>query len=321
MTIMSCRTESRSIPAWAGKPKRESSGLHRRQVHPRVGGETRWRSLARRSLRGPSPRGRGNRVPAASSAVGGRSIPAWAGKPITSRVAITAVTVHPRVGGETCASRAVMVSIAGPSPRGRGNRRALATARRAWRSIPAWAGKPSCVRLRGRESEVHPRVGGETWRAAGSMARRSGPSPRGRGNHCSADSLVDHVRSIPAWAGKPPVRLGRHRAGRVHPRKPRKRSSRCSRSIPAWAGKPHALRRERSRDEVHPRVGGETTEMTCACAPSRGPSPRGRGNLRDRQRWQARRRSIPAWAGKPSRDRSPWPSLWVHPRVGGETMR
>ena len=50
-----------------------------------------------------------------------------------------------------------------------------------------------------------------------------------------------------------------------------------------------------------------------------GPSPRGRGNHRAGARWRIGRRSIPAWAGKPSRCSPATTPLGVHPRVGGET--
>ena len=68
-------------------------------------------------------------------------------------------------------------------------------------------------------------------------------------------------------------------------------------------------------------MGGETPSPGARLAAQPGPSPRGRGNPRDRARAGLRRRTIPAWAGKPKaagrdrgRDRD-------HPRVGGETRR
>ena len=45
-----------------------------------------------------------------------------------------------------------------------------------------------------------------------------GLSPRGRGNLDIAPPLVGHRRSIPAWAGEPPLPVFIHRDGAVYPR-------------------------------------------------------------------------------------------------------
>ena len=90
-----------SIPAWAGKPPihgDEGAGI---RVHPRVGGETRSGVWAASSIRGPSPRGRGNRKQVPPGRMGPGSIPAWAGKPPDSLAFAYVDAVHPRVGGET----------------------------------------------------------------------------------------------------------------------------------------------------------------------------------------------------------------------------
>ena len=70
-----------SIPAWAGKPVGPAQPHAWRRVHPRVGGETHATAGRRDELRGPSPRGRGNREVGGVIGSGGGSIPAWAGKP------------------------------------------------------------------------------------------------------------------------------------------------------------------------------------------------------------------------------------------------
>ena len=71
------------------------------------------------------------------------------------------------------------------------------------------------------------------------------------------------------------------------------------RSIPAWAGKPPGRNVDTISKEVHPRVGGETAGSDTSSPPMDGPSPRGRGNPRVDSRVGSRGGSIPAWAGKP----------------------
>ena len=134
--------DSRSIPAWAGKPATQASASCSTRVHPRVGGETTALSVGAGATFGPSPRGRGNRRRGGRCRGASRSIPAWAGKPTTFRSLIPAFRVHPRVGGETVYHRPFKRSGRGPSPRGRGNRAPLHPRRPLSRSIPAWAGKP-----------------------------------------------------------------------------------------------------------------------------------------------------------------------------------
>ena len=112
----------------------------------------------------------------------------------------------------------------------------------------------------------------------------AGPSPRGRGNPRDAAGATFRLRSIPAWAGKP-----------------------------------EAIMWDPSTEGVHPRVGGETGYSTDWSTRYQGPSPRGRGNQRDRLADVVADGSIPAWAGKPASHPSPPASLEVHPRVGGET--
>ena len=155
--------------------------------------------------------------------------------------------VHPRVGGETARVVNSPRIAHGPSPRGRGNRRLL----------------------------------------AGRRLTKAGPSPRGRGNPSPPSPLIDGlIRSIPAWAGKPPPRRGSGRwSPGVHPRvggetgEPDEAVDHRRGSIPAWAGKP---------------ASGDIGGRRDGSIPAWAGKPRSDGHRR-----HDRLRSIPAWAGKP----------------------
>ena len=132
---------------------------------------------------------------------------------------------------------------------------------------------------------VYPRVGGETRTGLMIPSSTRGLSPRGRGN-------PPYLIAALALVG----------------------------SIPAWAGKPHVLGVVGRGQRVYPRVGGETRPsvlLRCRCG---GLSPRGRGNRLMPLATASCLRSIPAWAGKPSRLRRESRGPRVYPRVGGETI-
>ena len=213
------------------------------------------------------------------------SIPAWAGKPRWTLCPTGCSEVYPRVGGETGRSDDSAAACAGLSPRGRGNLSTISSCRSRSGSIPAWAGKPGAAISGGVAVWVYPRVGGETSTRSATATTCAGLSPRGRGNRLSQYSDLDLAGSIPAWAGKP-------RRGGAHAR----------------------------LEAVYPRVGGETSGGRRRRTPSRGLSPRGRGNPRPIGPFLTGQRSIPAWAGKPSMARPGRYIRGVYPRVGGETM-
>ncbi len=110
----------------------------------------------------------------------------------------------------------------------------------------------------------------------------AGPSPRGRGSPMASGNEVRCIGSIPAWAGEPRRRLSDARLTGVHPR--------------VGGGAPHNDQPEHQRQ---------------------GPSPRGRGSHQNRRPGRGRLRSIPAWAGEPSRAPMSQCRARVHPRVGG----
>ena len=171
-------------------------------VYPRVGGETISSRSMVHSTHGLSPRGRGNLIGGRRNCFRWRSIPAWAGKPRSTRSATSTTTVYPRVGGETSimalplrfgygsipawagnprhlpARRYVHRSI----PRGRGNLSSVSVPPAVAGSIPAWAGKPRPSSPKPAVGVVYPRVGGETDNKTHVVAEVEGLSPRGRGN-------------------------------------------------------------------------------------------------------------------------------------------
>ena len=174
-----------------------------------------------------------------------------------------------------------------------------------------------------------------------------GLSPRVRGNHLRPEFFLWVWGSIPACAGKPPIRQLDCPMLKVYPRvcgetcklhrgnstswglSPRVRGNlrfdtlyfwNCG-SIPACAGKPALGRADRNGLAVYPRVCGETDTDDIILCPQLGLSPRVRGNLSCCSAQNARVRSIPACAGKPRTGDVGCSGVWVYPRVCGETAR
>ena len=137
------RADHRSIPAWAGEPRRPPSGSSPPPVYPRVGGGTNGEVGAGRRILGLSPRGRGNLHHRCSWGTSFGSIPAWAGEPASLPAICPRWWVYPRVGGGTRPRAATSIMSRGLSPRGRGNRDEDRAAPSSQGSIPAWAGEPS----------------------------------------------------------------------------------------------------------------------------------------------------------------------------------
>ena len=294
----------RSIPAWAGEPILATAGASACKVYPRVGGGTDCLRVPIGILSGLSPRGRGNLLPDALDGINYRSIPAWAGEPSLRRRKARMLAVYPRVGGGTPSVAPPGLTPAGLSPRGRGNHPGGGRAGPVRRSIPAWAGEPYRGGPGLRHAEVYPRVGGGTLPGAGARRGLVGLSPRGRGNRGPFKPRHETARSIPAWAGEPPLAGGLLPGLPVYPRvgggtaakmyelgfpvglSPRGRGNpleegelaRGHRSIPAWAGEPLTLPRRCFGCTVYPRVGGGTSLTELEEAMELGLSPRGRGN-------------------------------------------
>ena len=289
---------------------------------------------------------RGNLRSGVSPIAQSGSIPAYAGEPSPSDAYTELERVYPRVCGGTSRRWCIGCWNGGLSPRMRGNLVLKSNVVSGIGSIPAYAGEPGPAASASPIPEVYPRVCGGTGpsfggnpqggvypRVCGGTCQRwphflhcQGLSPRMRGNPGPDERYCADCRSIPAYAGEPPVPF-RHRAPRpVYPRvcggtapgwarrrsskglSPRMRGNPCDRappafiirSIPAYAGEPPQRRRRRLLAAVYPRVcGGTLTLRHCVGTPG-CLSPRMRGNPLYPD-WRRRGiGSIPAYAGEPA---------------------
>ena len=231
------------------------------------------------------PRGRGNPNADMSEPYYWRSIPAWAGEPRINPRLGRWRGVYPRVGGGTLRYLSVPTFSQGLSPRGRGNPTNSEGSDDWTGSIPAWAGEPGKARPFSPMGWVYPRVGGGTATWKHGSRPPNGLSPRGRGNLRRFVFSLARERSIPAWAGEPPL-----------------------------------LETPLHRISVYPRVGGGTLVKAGIMMLTPGLSPRGRGNLCLPSARGIVCGSIPAWAGEPVPSAPSRHSMWVYPRVGGGTV-
>ena len=160
--IDKAKTEG-SIPACAGEPITRSSSVGTVRVYPRVcGGTARYLSTAP-TMKGLSPRVRGNRKPCAKKGAALGSIPACAGEPAGAFREFRHTGVYPRVCGGTYQAQWMKDQREGLSPRVRGNRGWMG-GRLMWSgSIPACAGEPGPASRPVRPGRVYPRVCGGTW--------------------------------------------------------------------------------------------------------------------------------------------------------------
>ncbi len=131
-----------TIPAWAGEPCSPQAASIGLGDHPRVGGGTDLARNSDGSVKGPSPRGRGNPNRLNGCSAGAGTIPAWAGEPNTLLSQFIGLRDHPRVGGGTANHRMGHQLAKGPSPRGRGNLCNFIGHELLDGTIPAWAGEP-----------------------------------------------------------------------------------------------------------------------------------------------------------------------------------
>ena len=154
----------RSIPACAGEPPGFQRSGFALPVYPRVCGGTHLGRLPISTIRGLSPRVRGNPDCELEFCHDSRSIPACAGEPIPGKRRVPALWVYPRVCGGTIQPPPPLARCLGLSPRVRGNPGVRAPAKAGPGSIPACAGEPGFESRRRAFCRVYPRVcGGTMW--------------------------------------------------------------------------------------------------------------------------------------------------------------
>ena len=124
---------TRSIPACAGEPAAQDSQTTPPTVYPRVCGGTTAVRINGVDYGGLSPRVRGNPRCASWKAGASGSIPACAGEPSRSSSCCADCTVYPRVCGGTQGQVRFYRTLAGLSPRVRGNHSVAGC-----RSTPIW---------------------------------------------------------------------------------------------------------------------------------------------------------------------------------------
>ena len=172
MGLARSTTDAGSIPAYAGEPYRDYIGTPIGKVYPRVCGGTEFIQIGTDYNKGLSPRMRGNPLPNRKNRAVSRSIPAYAGEPLSQPVFYLDIKVYPRVCGGTCDKHLHTIRIKGLSPRMRGNPLLNWVGPIRKRSIPAYAGEPRCLICKCRDGEVYPRVCGGTWQPHGRRKAR-----------------------------------------------------------------------------------------------------------------------------------------------------
>ena len=295
-----------SIPAYAGEPTRCGGQWQPRRVYPRVCGGTAGRNGESRRLPGLSPRMRGNQHQCGYQMPPAGSIPAYAGEPGLTRTGWTTCRVYPRVCGGT---RRLVDSAGGRlglSPRMRGNPRFDIGRFGLDRSIPAYAGEPPAELRPDTTERVYPRVCGGTVVLLAPAGIAGAVYPRVCGG------TRRRFRASSAFRGLSPRMRGNRRPFAV--------LQPPQGSIPAYAGEPGGGGADGRLGEVYPRVCGGTCLTTANMDERYALSPRMRGNLRLHETMIYAKRSIPAYAGEPSRWWGMETGSRVYPRVCGGTL-
>ena len=174
-----------------------------------------WATL---SKAGSSPLARGKPRLSPRSPLGGRLIPARAGKTENFFVSATTETAHPRSRGENLRRLLHPLAQDGSSPLARGKQPTLFPIPGTPRLIPARAGKTSAHCFHLSVVWAHPRSRGENHSVLLGDSSCFGSSPLARGKLGIADAADDAARLIPARAGKTVGSDYAIRPFRAHPR-------------------------------------------------------------------------------------------------------
>ena len=318
---------SRFIPARAGNACSSVFSIANLPVHPRAGGERRGMAIPPTTAAGSSPRGRGTPRRASGEHSCDRFIPARAGNARLTGSSFSAVSVHPRAGGERYSNHELLHFITGSSPRGRGTLSTSSMVNSVLRFIPARAGNAEARCWVGDRRSVHPRAGGERCPNRPNSGPTCGSSPRGRG---TPDPWLQDPRRVTVHprAGGERKSAGTQ-LGAALGSSPRGRGTllachqlqRASRFIPARAGNASSEMPKDTGLSVHPRAGGERRRDLVLDAVIDGSSPRGRGTLALVPGSPGAARFIPARAGNAAAPAVGSVRSTVHPRAGGERHR
>ena len=130
-----------------------------------------------------------------------RSIPAYAGDPATEHGRVQAAQVYPRLRG--------------------GSRHGCAVRGAGWhgqRSIPAYAGDPPQAERTSVMQRVYPRLRGGSVEPRSTLGGSAGLSPPTRGIPRTPRHPIQPSRSIPAYAGDPPLHQAAIYLLQVYPR-------------------------------------------------------------------------------------------------------
>ena len=210
-------------------------------------------------------------------------IPAHAGKTQDKGGNVMGERAHPRSRGENEYLKRGSFISPGSSPLTRGKPVAVSSHEPVCGLIPAHAGKTGHVNNGLVGDRAHPRSRGENRNTRILGNKLGGSSPLTRGKHLAGISHCNHLRLIPAHAGKTAGERSRGGCSRAHPR--------------SRGENPHLHRRP-----GYPRGSSPLT---------RGKQP---GEELDGRVWGL----IPAHAGKTYACRSTARSVWAHPRSRGE---
>ena len=221
--------------------------------------------LCIRCLMGSSPLTRGKRHGASVSALGGRLIPAHAGKTTSCPAAQEPSWAHPRSRGENRWFPLFSPSLRGSSPLTRGKPPTKLSFVLMRGLIPAHAGKTNLAAWDITATGAHPRSRGENAPPTRRNASMSGSSPLTRGKHLRGRGPQPGAGLIPANAGKTLAHPRRLYACRAHPRSRGENSGwssgrrRLPGSSPLTRGKPaHSLERPHAPGLI-PAHAGKTT--------------------------------------------------------------
>ena len=213
---------------------------------------------------------------------------------------------HPRVRGEHGCSHAWLMPPPGSSPRARGARPDLRTARIFWGIIPACAGSTHQKNGKQQNRRDHPRVRGEHMDRSQMLHPLPGIIPACAGSTLQPRRAGDLYRDHPRVRGEhnnPPRGRGGDWGSSPRARGAQGRGTRRAPSpgiIPACAGSTSGRRRRRPCRGDHPRVRGEHLSPAARNVVTEGSSPRARGARVGAHAILRRSGIIPACAGSTS---------------------